>query len=199
MDIIEYGQNCILLHNAMTMEEQIELFDVIKKEHASMPAAMQTGNGVSFVVDDAFTQSLPFQIVSKARGFIEDNYQTKGLAKDVSKFKLFCCDALTYQYPDGSLSRHCDGRRDRSVVFLYSLGCTAKFYVHTPEMGGDAYKDGKVLDFQSGDMLFFEATKAASMVHGVDSVDEASTCPPALKRAHAELAQSRVSLQIRAS
>lgn len=200
MALEEYGRNCILIRNALTMEEQMELFEALEKEMANQPEEFQTqGAGqLAYEINEEFTESVPFRLLSKAIDFIKKNYELKGL-KDITKYEVFCCDALTYNYPDGSLARHCDNRRDKSVVFLYTIGCTANFYVHTPEMKGEAFKDGKVLKFKSGEMLFFDATKAANMVHGVDSIENAETCPPQLKEKYKELSQKRISVQIRAS
>merc|ERR1712113_1249984 len=107
-------------------------------------------------------------------------------------------DALIYKSSNGSLANHCD-ELNASIVFLYSIGCTANFYIHSPQMKGDKYRDGKLFKFKSGDMLFFDASKAAQIIHGIDSIDDGSSCPQQLKQKYKHLAQSRIGVQIRAN
>merc|ERR1712062_933139 len=95
----------------------------------------------------------------------------------------------------GDLYYHCDKiKKPDNVVFLFSFGRVANFYVHTPEMGGNQKTDGTVFEFKSGDVLFFDSTDSAQMYHGIPSIGSADSCPDYFAKS---IGDYRVSLQIR--
>ena len=95
-----------------------------------------------------------------------------------------------YKSPNGSLGRHTD--RDDSLVYLMSLGCTARFLVKTPEMEEDS-----VIDFNSGDVLYFDASPNAHVEHAVLGVDAPSTSPTDVVATLGYLANHRIGIQYR--
>ncbi|GMI41179.1 hypothetical protein TeGR_g14031 [Tetraparma gracilis] len=65
---------------------------------------------------------------------------------------------------------HCDN----SLVCLTSLGLTSRFMVQAPGMS-----EKQVLELSSGDLLVFDASSAANILHGVEGIVEGS-CPEGL-------------------
>ena len=55
------------------------------------------------------------------------------------------------------------------ITFCLSLGCTANFMVKGPNMS-----DKEVFKFNSGDMLVFDPSTEANILHEVKSIDEVS-------------------------
>ena len=89
---------------------------------------------------------------------------------------------------DGKLTGHVDFHSD--WVVLYSIGLTCKFYVRIKGKGR------KTFNFQSGDVLVFDASRKADIYHGIKCVVK-DTCPQQLMDKYQILSQSRVSIQFR--
>lgn len=71
---------------------------------------------------------------------------------------------------------HIDHCNDGSWVFLFSLGCTATFYIKSPDMD-DMDRDQRqrqrqryTFEMKSGDVLVFDPSSEAAILHGVDGV-----------------------------
>ncbi len=97
-------------------------------------------------------------------------------------------NSLYYKAPHGMISKHCDKKKE--IIMLYSLGCTANFFVK-----GKSMDNGLVFGFESGDCLIFDASKNADIVHGIDSI-QPDTCPPYLHR-YPFLIDRRICVQTR--
>merc|ERR550539_1307894 len=94
-----------------------------------------------------FGESIPGKAISKAKDFLSKNYELKDLTP-AGKLQAYCVDGRFYGEND-NLYYHSDNiKKANHVVCLYSLGRTANFYVHTPEMGGDQKTDGKLFEFR---------------------------------------------------
>ena len=83
---------------------------------------------------------------------------------------------IRYQVPNGTFPEHVDHCNDNSWVYLLSLGCTANFVVQ----GRD--KKRQMIKFESGDVLVFDPSSDAAIVHGVKSIssehlNEEEECP----------------------
>lgn len=198
----EFGRNCFLIRNALSMEEQVQLAGSIHSQRQAMQEDMGalglSVNDVSFDMDaedmKPLSTSAPGKAISKAKDLIAKNCVLQEDLKPVNDFEVYCVDARFYGETQ-TLPFHCDGiRKENSVVFLFSLGRSASFYVHCPEMGGDRERDGERFEFNSGDLLFFDATADAGVYHGIESIGPASSCPSEL----VSLSDKRVGLQIRA-
>ena len=109
------------------------------------------------------------QLIAKVNGIINKQYQDYAIIKEY-KDKTIALTAISYSSPKGNLGNHID--RSTSLVYLFSVGCTANFYIHGPNMEKE-----RVIKFKSGDMLLFDASETAKIVHGVVSIDHTSTCP----------------------
>ena len=68
---------------------------------------------------------------------------------------------IQYESPNGRFPAHIDHCKD-SFVYLVSLGCTANFMVKGPNM-----EEKKYFRFNSGDMLVFNASSEAAILHEV--------------------------------
>ena len=74
-----------------------------------------------------------------------------------------------------------------------SIGCTANFMVKPPNM-----RNKKVFKFKSGDLLIFNASTNAAIVHGVNSIDHISShCPVQLTTKFKILQDHRIGVQCR--
>merc|ERR1719203_1445101 len=89
------------------------------------------------------------------------------------RFKLCDYESLSmatirYEAPNGHFPPHVDHCND-SFVCLASLGRTANFMVRGPSM--DAQRHFK---FCSGDVLVFDASTEAALLHSCVSIDESA-------------------------
>lgn len=84
---------------------------------------------------------------------------------------------IRYQVPNGNFPEHIDHCNDNSWVYLLSLGCSANFVVKC-----NRKSEKQQFRFRSGDVLVFDPSSDAAIVHGVASIngDEVPTfldCP----------------------
>ena len=98
---------------------------------------------------------------------------------------------IRYEAPDGKFPLHCDHCNDGSLVYLMTLGCAAHFFVKTPSM-----ERGKAFDLESGDMLVFDASTAANVLHAVKGIKEGS-CPSHLAERSEVMRAHRYGVQCR--
>jgi hypothetical protein len=76
------------------------------------------------------------------------------------------CPAETNSRTIGStFPLHIDHCNDGSWVVLISLGCTANFRLKSPSMSRM-----ETFEMKSGDVLVFDPSSAAAIVHGIDSI-----------------------------
>eukprot|EP00420_Gonyaulax_spinifera_P002525 CAMPEP_0197926336 /NCGR_PEP_ID=MMETSP1439-20131203/98968_1 /TAXON_ID=66791 /ORGANISM="Gonyaulax spinifera, Strain CCMP409" /LENGTH=232 /DNA_ID=CAMNT_0043548865 /DNA_START=40 /DNA_END=738 /DNA_ORIENTATION=+ len=168
---------CILMRNLLTLEEQTRLFEYIQhhdKTPSNLPRAMapapktlQLGEAGSPNLRYKFgEESVVNAMVEKGAGVLQKNglHVIDGL--DVCQYKSLSMATIRYEAPDGHFPPHVD-HCNESVVFLASLGCTANFMVKGPTM--DAKTQFK---FCSGDLLVFNASSKAAILHSVMSIDE---------------------------
>ncbi len=116
---------------------------------------------------------------------------------------------IRYKAPNGSFPEHIDHCNvPNGWVFLLSLGCKARFSVQqkppkkkTNTAAATIKETKKVfLELNSGDVLVFDPSTEAAILHGVNSILP-STCPGALVQAFVEeaMANHRYGVQIRTS
>merc|ERR1712228_582494 len=152
---------------------------------------------------NTFPKTCYAKMVQKVGNIIERNMKITSLKKDLSKYKLSQISAFKYRTPAGQLGLHCDS--NPSVAFLFSIGCTCNFYVFGASMqhnkdkqSVNKFKDGQTFKFKSGDMLFFDASHEANIIHGVMGIDDSSSCPTILKEKCKGIEEYRISCQLRA-
>ena len=81
---------------------------------------------------------------------------------------------IRYHVPNGNFPDHIDHCNDNSFVYLLSLGCSTNFVVKGPK------SDRQMFRFNSGDVLVFDPSSDAAIVHGVKSIngdDYPLNCP----------------------
>lgn len=76
---------------------------------------------------------------------------------------------VRYAVPNGSFPEHIDHCNDNSWVYLLSLGCSANFVVSKKN---DLQNKKQVFTFNSGDVLVFDPSSKAGIVHGVLSIHD---------------------------
>eukprot|EP01084_Bolivina_argentea_P181009 312670_1 len=196
--IEEIQQNCLLIHNVLNMHEQMELFEALNNKKY-IPPTLSKKVALEFeVFFDASNMQTDLKemifgaIYNKSSDMIDRNYKTQNLSTEIElkQHRLLSVRGIKYDAPNGNISKHIDGLK--GLVYLYSIGCTANFYVNGPQMN-----DGIIFKFKSGDMLFFDASQEAAITHAVISIDDES-CPLVLGQKCDTLKHCRVSCQIRA-
>lgn len=105
--------------------------------------------------------------------------------------------SFIYSVSEGRLTGHCD--KILGWVVLFSLGCTAKWWLQSPQLAKTGAANtmprscfSLVIDFESGDVLVFNGGTEWNIFHGIDTI-VANTAPQFLPT----LSESRISLQLR--
>ena len=73
---------------------------------------------------------------------------------------------IRYKPPNGNFPLHIDHTNDNSYVYLLNLGCSANFIVKGP-----IHNEKKEFIFSSGDVLVFDPSSNAGILHGVGSIN----------------------------
>eukprot|EP00927_Polykrikos_kofoidii_P027573 TRINITY_DN24204_c0_g1_i1.p1 TRINITY_DN24204_c0_g1~~TRINITY_DN24204_c0_g1_i1.p1 ORF type:complete len:261 (-),score=39.97 TRINITY_DN24204_c0_g1_i1:39-746(-) len=168
---------CILMRNLLTLEEQTRLFEYIQhhdKTPSDLPRAMvpspktlQLGEaGYPNIRYQAGQESVVNAMVEKGAGVLQRNGLNVMDGFDVCQYNSLSMATIRYEAPDGRFPPHVD-HCDESFVFLSSLGRTANFMVKGPTMD-----EQKRFKFCSGDLLVFNASSKAAILHAVTSIDE---------------------------
>lgn len=169
--------DCILVRSLLTLEEQTQLFEYIQhhdKTPSNLPRAMvpapktlQLGEAgspnIRYVIGE---ETVVNAMVEKGARVLQMNGLNVMDGFDVCQYESLSMATIRYEAPDGRFPPHVDHCND-SFVFLASLGCTANFMVKGPTM--DTQKQFK---FCSGDLLVFNASSRAAILHSVMSIDE---------------------------
>lgn len=224
----EFQDNVLFIQNALTMDEQMSLWqDLVDRDktefyakfannpRAKLNAQFKKNNNIEekkqenkdgapskkhafpikfdknsvFEFFKSSDNSIYNQLVQKANDIINKKFKDYAILKQY-KDKGIALTAIVYKSPNGNLGNHID--KATSLVYLFSLGCTANFYIHGPKMDKE-----RVIKFKSGDMLLFDASSEAKVMHGVQSIDDTSTCPKDLGDKYEKLKTNRVGVQCR--
>ena len=211
VDIEVLCGNCFLVRRLLPMKDQVALFQYIEDRDQtpwdSLPTAMVPAPKTLMFGKDqpvlrfeaAGEPSAIRDMVERASQLVERNRlhligQDEDNARNINfrKYKAFTMAAIKYKAPDGKFPPHVD-HCDGSYVFLMSLGCTANFMVKGPDM--DSKHNFK---FRSGDLLVFDSSTKAAILHGVTSIDDLDdSCPKALANAFPVLQNHRYGVQCR--
>ena len=229
---------CYLLRHALSMEEQINLFGFIQQKDrtdwANLPHCMNptpktlqfeqpaacntdsdaketkgtTGPTLNYTCHDS---TLVNNLITNAMDILDRNDLLVGEYKSIS------LATIKYPSPDGRFAAHIDHCNDSSWVYLWSIGCAANFMVKGPNMD-----EKTVFSFNSGDLLVFNASSSAAILHEVAlitlitriitlvtriitlitlikvvSIGPQDTCPSALQELYQVLQQHRYGIQCR--
>ena len=171
---------CFLIRNAFNVNEQQTLFEYIQANDKTpwntiqpamvpSPKTLILGeNGQPLLTYEFGQKSIINNMVDKANAMIRKN-EIKSRSNDFNSYKSISVGTIKYQSPDGKFPPHIDHCKN-SFVYLTSLGCTANFMVKGPNM--EIKRDFK---FNSGDLLVFDASTEANILHGVTGIDTTIT------------------------
>jgi hypothetical protein len=183
VDVID--KECFLIRNALTLGQQVELFEYIlhkdrtpadNKPRAMVPApkTLLLGENEPSLRYARGDESVVNSMVANASEILRERNLHVVDSRDVFDHKALSMATIRYEAPDGHFPPHVD-HCDDSLVYLASLGCTANFMVKGPTM--EAKKHFK---FCSGDLLVFNASSKAAVLHSVVSIDEGGSRAGAL-------------------
>jgi|EP00505_MAST-04D_sp_SCG-Rhode-Island_P001161 hypothetical protein len=166
-----------LLAGALTLEEQARLFDFIDKHDAtdwgklapcmnptpktlefSQQQGAQSTRLLSFSPED---KAVVVELVIKALGILQWRKAIKSLTVAAIRY----CASGSHPCVGSCFPPHVDHCNDGSWVVLFSLGRTASFHIQTPDM-----TQRHTFDMKSGDVLVFDPSSEAAIVHGVAGV-----------------------------
>jgi len=179
---------CVLIRGALSLDEQEKLCSYIEERDrtpADQPRAMvptpktlilgEDGDPkVKYVRgDDPTVVSL---MVEKVSGILKEQVVEPDACPlvlngdfDIGDYTSLSMATIRYEAPDGRFPPHIDHCKD-SFVFLASLGRTANFMVKGPSM--ETQRDFK---FYSGDVLVFDASTEAGLLHSCMHIDESAS------------------------
>lgn len=202
-----HDTDCFLLLNLLSLEEQIELFDYIEQNDKTprpgsdgKPPVLNPSPKTLLLGDDGCPTkfyefadtSVVNRLVEKASNRLKLQDQNVMHGFDLCQFKSLSMAAIRYEAPHGRFPPHVD-HCNESFVFLASLGCTANFMIKGPTM-----MEPKRFKLFSGDVLVFNASTEAAILHAVESIDEsASAAGASLACQFPVLRGNRYGVQIR--
>mmetsp|Transcript_117639 Transcript_117639/g.329402 ORF Transcript_117639/g.329402 Transcript_117639/m.329402 type:complete len:273 (-) Transcript_117639:29-847(-) len=198
---------CFLLRNLWSVEEQLRLYEYIlqhdKTPSQPQPACMnpspktlilgQDGNPSLQCTPDKFT--VVNELVEDGIAALSLSRNTKAAKTKIlgrislSRYKSLSMATIRYEAPHDKFPPHVD-HCDNSVVFLTTLGCTANFMVQGPTTPKIEFK------FKSGDLLIFNASSQANILHAVTSIED-NTAPDLLTQKYPALQHQRLGVQCR--
>ena len=175
-------RNCFLLHGALDKDEQTRLFEYILEKDKTpekpstaifpSPKTLILGDDSPLLKFEFGEKSLVNTMVDRVNDIAMRNKLSKNV--DLCKYKSIGMGVIKYLSPTGHFPAHID-HCNHSFVYLTSLGCTANFMVKTPSM-----ETKRIFKFNSGDLLVFDASTEAAVLHEVVSIDDGTSCPDEL-------------------
>lgn len=199
------ARECFLIRDALTLTDQLELSKYIAsrdKTPTNEPRAMVPAPRTLVLGDDGVTPSVSFRrgdssivnsMVDKGLAHLQrEGLARMAVAEDISQYTTLSMATIRYEAPTGRFLPHVDHCSD-SAVFLASLGRSANFMVR-----GKGERDVRRFQMRSGDVLVFNASTEADILHGVESIDErASEAGDALAAAFPVFRTHRYGVQCR--
>jgi hypothetical protein len=196
-------RECFLIRDALTLADQLELSQYIAsrdKTPTNEPRAMVPAPRTLVLGDDTPSvsyrrgdNSIVGSMVDKGLAHLErEGLASMAVAEDMSQYTTLSMATIRYEAPNGCCPPHVDHCSD-SAVFLASLGRSANFMVR-----GKGERDVHRFQMRSGDVLVFNASTEAAILHGVESIDEgASEAGDALASAFPVFRTHRYGVQCR--
>ena len=165
------------LQGALTLEEQVRLFGFIRERDATdwekLSPCMNPTPKTLELVQQPGAQSAPTlsygpgdgaavaEMVAKALGILRWRQAIKSMTVAAIRY----CARGSHPGVGSCFPPHVDHCNDGSWVVLFSLGRTATFHIQTPGM-----TQRHTFDMSSGDILVFDPSSEAAVVHGVAGV-----------------------------
>jgi len=166
-----------MLTGALTLEEQVRLFDCINERDATtwekLSPCMNPSPKTLQLVQQRGTQPAPtlsfrpndqtavVEMVAKAIGILRWRQAIKSMTVAAIRY----CASGSNPCVGSCFPPHIDHCNDGSWVILFSLGRTATFHIQTPGMA-----QRHTFEMKSGDALVFDPSSEAAVVHGVIGV-----------------------------
>ena len=180
------------------MKEQMTLVEYIHSKDKSpkdapialypSPKTLRFGEKGGVQLNYQFGEKSVFnEMIDKANDILINRNH---LESDFYKYKSITMATIKYESPNGHFKEHID--HCTSFVYLLSVGCTANFMVKGPNM-----ESKNNFKFNSGDLLVFNASTESSILHGVMSIDDETTCPEELGKKFPVLQKHRYGVQCR--
>ena len=177
---------CYLIRNCLDASEQTAIYqDILHRskhtDNRSKPCMQPTPKTIIFddnqsmlkITDgDNIYNELIVQAanrVLKKKGVLQKKHQRFATACNTdARITTMSVGVIRYQVPNGCFPEHIDHCNDDSWVYLLSLGCSANFVVKSSS-------EKQQFRFRSGDVLVFDPSSDAAIIHGVSSIygDEA--------------------------
>ena len=133
-----------------------------------MELVQQNGEPVRTLAISTTDNNIVLDMVKKAVESVKMQRFIQSLTMSVIRY----CPAGTNPCIGSCFPPHIDHCNDGSWVVLFSLGCTANFHIKSPGM---PQKESIVM--KSGDVLVFDPSSEAAILHGVDSIEnDGGTC-----------------------
>lgn len=174
------ADDCFLIRDALALEDQVALAEHIASRDRTptdAPRAMVPAPRTLVLGDDGASPTVRYQrgdgsIVCRIVDDGISELRRAGLTKmdvpggDLGGYSSLSMATIRYEAgPGGRFPPHVDHCKD-SAVFLISLGRTANFTVR-----GRGQVDARRLKLRSGDVLVFDASTEAGVLHGVEGID----------------------------
>ena len=170
------------------------------------------GNNEEITISQPLSSIYDELILRRANALVSpfvDGKKTTTGAESALGYNRYSVGVIRYTAPNGSFPEHIDHcNHPNGWVVLLSLGCKARFSVRKgipKDISAKAAEKKKHnpkmhLELNSGDVLIFDPSSNAAILHGVASILP-STCPQALIDAFGEEAMSnrRYGVQCRTS
>ena len=203
LQVEELVPSCFLLRSALELQEEVRLFDFIMEkdgtdwdsirpcmnptpktlELVSQPGA-EGSPTLDFCSDD---EAAVVEMVGKAIGILNWSRRIKSMTMAAIRY----CASGSSPTIGSCFPPHVDHCNDGSWVVLFSLGCTADFHVKTPGTAQHSF------EMQSGEILVFDPSSEAAILHGVAGVGGAQSCARELGDRFEALRGSRSGVQCR--
>ena len=173
---------CYLIRNCLDASEQTSIYqDILHRsihtDNRSKPCMHPTPKTIIFnenqstlkfsggdnIYNELIVQAA--NLVLKREVILQKKHQRFATACN-SDTTTMSVGVIRYQVPNGCFPEHIDHCNDDSWVYLLSLGCSANFVVKcSPQSEKQQFR------FRSGDVLVFDPSSDAAVVHGVASIN----------------------------
>ena len=190
-------KQCYLIRKAMDIKKQMTLFEDIQSKDKSpkdapralypSPKTLLLGENEPSLKYEFGQKSVFNEMIDNANDLLVNRNL---LTNDLYKYKSITVAAIEYPSPNGKFPAHID--HSNSFVYLLSVGCTANFMVQGPNM-----ECKKIFKFNSGDLLVFNASTDAAILHAVINIDDETSCPVELGNTFPVLQKHRYGVQCR--
>lgn len=201
------NQSWCLLRDQLTVKEQLDLFAYIQEHDATdwknlsqcMNPSPKTLELLQSDGTTARTLCMNPDDDKVILDMINNVMTTMGWQQSVQSLSaavIRYCPEGTNPCVGSCFPPHIDHCNDKSWVVLFSLGCTAIFQIKSKDMPRK-----ETFRMQSGDVLLFDPSSGAAILHGVDSIenDNDLTRWTGMGKQFEVLRSSRYGLQCRVS